>query len=133
MSLDELLVSGDELDAELLTTALKPFVRVERETLRVRPQAAWRTLGAKGKVVAFLLTKKGMRSLGLISEEACLPAQIIDETGIPKGSVHPTLKTLYEDRPQIVERDSQSRYHVPNWAVHDAVALLGKGARENGG
>lgn len=127
MSFEDLLVSADELDAELLSTALKPFVRIERETLRIRPQAAWRALTVKGKIVAFLLARKAMRALGLVKSESCLPGEIIRETGLPAGSVHPSLKVLYESRPQIVDRDSESRYWIPNWGIDEAISVIGGG------
>ena len=133
MGIEELMVSAKELDADLLVTTLKPFVRIEQETLKVRPQAGWRELSARGKVVAFLLTRKGMKASDLIEDELCPPVDIIRETDLPKGSVYPVLKELYESRPQIVERDDHSRYYIPNWAIHDAASILGaKGFGDDG-
>ena len=131
MTFDDLLVSGEELDRELLTKGLKPFIRIERETLAIRPLSPWRSLTTKQKVVTFLLARKGMRAHGLVEDESCLPAELIRGTGIPAGSVHPALKSLLEVRPQIVERDARSRYRIPNWAVGEAVQMIAKGNEDD--
>lgn len=131
--MEDLMVSGDELDAELLVTALSPILRIERETKRIRPLAPWRRLSAKGKIVATLLARKGLRARGLIDEEMTAPAEIIEQTGVPQGSVYPALKELFESRPQIVDKDARSRYYVPNWALGDAVQLLEEGGSRRGG
>jgi hypothetical protein len=126
MTFEDLLVSGEELDRQLLVKALAPYVRIEKETLSIRPLTPWRSLTAKAKIVAYLLTRKGMRAHGMTDDETCSPADVINATGIPSGSVHPALKSMFESRPQLVERDSRSRYWVPNWAVQDAVTMLTK-------
>ena len=124
MALEDLLVSGDELDKELVATVLRPLLRIDKETLTVRPQKAWRSTSNQEKIVAFLLARKAMRALSLLDEESAAPAEIIEQTGAPSGSVHPTLKAMYEARPQLVDKDDRSRYWVPAWALDAACELL---------
>jgi len=132
--LGDLLVSGAELDRQLVAGVLKPVLGIDKDSLRVRPGERWNDLSARAKILAFLLGRKAMIALGLsIPQEAVAPLQIIAETGIPKGTVAPKLKVLYESRPQLVDRDAQSRYWVPDWAVNNVCdiikAELTKGAR----
>lgn len=123
--LEELLVSGAELDRQLVAGVLKPVLGIDPKALRVRPAQRWNDLTARGKIVAYLLARRAMKALELqIDQEAVAPLQIVAETGIPKGTVHPQLKGLYEARPQLVDRDSESRYWVPDWAVNNACDVI---------
>lgn len=123
--LEDLLVSGAELDRQLVVGVLKPVVGIDPKARRVRPAARWKDLSARGKILAYLLARKAMKALELpIDAEAAPPLQIIGETGIPKGTVYPQLKGVYEARPQLVDRDSQSRYWIPDWAVEDACDVI---------
>ncbi len=127
MTLDDLLVSGEELDESLLRDALVPFIRIDQETLQIRPQAAFRALKANGRIVVYLLSRKGLRAMDRIEDERVSPAEIIGAIGSPSGSVYPALKGLYERRPQVVDKTADSRYWIPNWAIGDATAVIGVG------
>jgi hypothetical protein len=129
-ALDDIFVSGKELDAELLGTALKPLLRIDEDALQIRPLRAWRTLSAKGKIGAYLLARKAMVARGLLEDDRASPTEVIQNVGLPEGTVHPTLKRMYESRPQLLQRDSESKYSVPGWAVHDVVDLI---SSESGG
>lgn len=123
--LEDLLVSGAELDRQLVIGVLKPVLGIDPKAMRVRPAERWNDLSARGKILAYLLARKAMKALELpIEAEAALPLEIIGETGIPKGTVYPHLKGLYEARPQLVDRDSESRYWVPDWAVSNACDVI---------
>lgn len=129
--LKDLLVSGRELDEALVASVLKPVLRIDEETAGIRPQGGWRKASNEAKILSYLLARKAMTALGLeIGQEAASPREIIAATGLPRGSVHPTLKALYERRPQAVERDSASRYWVPNWAVDEACSIIGRSVGE---
>lgn len=125
-SLDDLFVETAELDRELIGTVLKPYLVIDRSTLAIRPQARWRTASNRARVIAYLMARKAMRAHGAITVEAerVLPGQIISATGLPRGSVYPTLKELYDARPQVVDKDSRSNYWVPDWAVQAACDML---------
>ena len=124
-SLEDLLVSGAELDRELVAGVLKPVLRIDKVSLRIRPAERWNGLTARARILAYLLARKAMIALGLdVQQEAVAPLQIVSETGTPKGTVAPTLKSLYESRPQLVERDTESRYFVPDWAVNNACDVI---------
>jgi hypothetical protein len=122
--LDELLVSGGELDQELVSTVLKPVLRIDKDSLGIRPQDAWRRLSARARIGAYLLARKAMAALGLLEDERCRPAEVIRNTGLPSGTVYPTLKDMFESRPQLVDKSADSRYSVPGWAVRELADLI---------
>jgi 3-oxoacyl-(acyl-carrier-protein) synthase len=119
---DDLFIKGQEVDRQLVGGILKPLLQIEQETCGIRPRQAWRRASNEVKLLAYLLARKAMVAHGLqLEREAAAPSEVIAATGIPSGSVHPTLKGLYESRPQLVDKDESRRYFVPSWAV-DAVS-----------
>jgi hypothetical protein len=124
--IEELFVNTDELDQELLVTVLKPYLMIDPKKLSIRPQAKWKGASNRTRIVAYLLARKAMQAHGLIeaTDEAVSNGSIISHTGIPAGSVHPTLKDLFEARPQIVDKDADGKYLVPTWAVANACEIL---------
>ncbi len=129
--LDDLLVSGKALDRARVTSALKPYVRLDQDAKAIRPHEGWAAASAKAKVLATLLAQKAMVVLDVIpaDQEPMTPVDIIKVTGVPRGTVAPTLKALYEARPQLVDKDKSARYTVPSWAVSEACSLLEGGAK----
>lgn len=127
-TLEELVVSGDELDQELVTTVLKPVLRIDRDKVGIRPQDAWRKLSARGRVGAYLLARKAMVALALLEDERCRPAEIIRATGLPRGTVYPVLKEMFESRPQLVDKAADSSYWIAGWAVRDVADLISREA-----
>ena len=118
---DDLLISSKEIDQELVAGVLKPLLRIDRDTRAIRPQAAWRQVSNDARILAYLLARKAMIALNLpLEREAATPSEVTAATGIPAGSVNPSLKGLYERRPQLVDKDEASRYLVPSWAVDNA-------------
>ncbi len=123
--LEELLVSGQELDQRLVAGVLTQLLRIDKDTCAIRPQQAWARASNDARILAYLLARKAMIALGLpLEREAAAPSEVIAETGIPKGSVHPGLIRLHQNRPQLVDRDDSSRYLVPGWAVDNACAYI---------
>lgn len=115
--LEDLLVSGVELDKELLASVLSPLVRIDREAVQPRFTPKWRDLDASGKIGVYLLARKAMAALGLLpSEEEATPyTQICKETGIKEGTVAPTLARLRDER--LVDQTAAKKYFVPNFAI----------------
>lgn len=122
-TLDELVVSGAELDRELVATILKPFVRIDGDTASIIPQDGWESLTVQRKVLVFLTARKAMRGLGLeIAREECSPMEIEAATGIRGGTLRPTLKRLADRR--VIDKRRSGGYYVPNWALQRVKAAL---------
>ena len=114
--LEELVVDAREIDRELVATFLKPYLRIDRSSCGIIPQAGWEAVPNEARVLLYLVARKAMRALDLpLAQEAASPLEIERATGIPGGSVRPALKRLLKGR--LVQRDLGVGYIVPNYAV----------------
>ena len=121
-TLEELIVSGGELDRELIASVLSGFVRLDGDSHTVRFLPAWDQLKNDDKVLVYLLARKGTFGLGWSEDEAISPGEVVHDTGLPGGSVRPGLGRLVAKR--LVVTTEGRRYQVPNWAVNQIKTLL---------
>jgi hypothetical protein len=132
--LEDLLVSGQDIDQELVAGILARILRIDKDSCTIRPQEGWRKISNEARILSYLLARKAMRALGMaVEREGAPPSEIIGATGIPQGSVYPSLKGLYERRPQMVDKDGSSRYFVPGWAVDVVCQYIQSQLQSQGG
>ena len=120
--LEELVVSGGELDRELIASVLSRFVRLDGDSRSVRFLPAWDQLKNDDKVLVYLIARKAMVALDWSEDEAVQPGEVVNDTGLPGGSVRPGLGRLVAKR--LVVAIEGQRYQVPNWAINQIRALL---------
>ena len=97
--LESLLVSGKEIDKKLVAEILSPYLRIDKETCDIRPLSSWNDLKANIKILLYLIARKAMVALGLpLPEERASATEIMQKTGMKKGTVNPALRNLFEDR-----------------------------------
>lgn len=114
--LDELFVSGKEVDQELVAKILAPFIRIDKDSCSIVPNERWLELNNELKIILFLVARKAMKLRDLpIDNEGALPAEIEKETGLKGGSVRPKLRGLFEDK--TINRTEDARYFVPNYSL----------------
>lgn len=114
--MDELFVSGKEVDQELIAEILAPFLRIDRDSCSIVPNERWLEMNNELKIILFLLAKKAMKLRDLpIDNEGALPTEIEKETGVKGGSLRPKLKQLLEQR--IISKADDGRYIVPNYSL----------------
>lgn len=115
-TLDELVVSGAELDKELLSTLLFPFVRLDKDDSSVRPTSRWKDLNQQQQILLYLLARKAMRALPDfdLDEEVAAPILIGEMTGAGK-SARGQLNSLLKKK--LVNRTASGKYCVPNYAL----------------
>ena len=124
--LENLLVSGKDLDRKLVAEILSPYLRIDKETCNIRPLSAWDNLKASIKIILYLLARKAMLALGLnLSEESASATEIMDNTGLKKGTVNPELRRLFQDR--VIEQTEKRRYFIPNYAIEKVKTIINKG------
>ena len=121
--LDELVVSGAELDKELLTTILTPFVRLDKDDASVRPTSRWKNLNQQQQILLYLLARKAMSALPNFSldEEAAAPILIGGMTGAgtsSRGQLNSLLKK------KLVNRTASAKYYVPNYALEEVREII---------
>lgn len=125
--LENLLVSGKELDRKLVAEILSPYLKIDKETCNIRPLSTWNDVKAYIKILLFLIARKAMKALGLdLPEEATSPAEVIRSTGLKSGTVHPGLRLLL-DHYRVVEQNADGKYYVPNHAIEKVKVMIREG------
>ena len=120
-TLEDLIVSGAELDRELVAQILVPFVRLDKDDASIRPIGEWLRLDAEGKILIYLLARKAMKALGFelpTDQEAAGPSEISEATGVKMGTVGPKVRDLLNRR-VLAQPAGTKQYLVPNHAVEE--------------
>jgi DNA-binding transcriptional ArsR family regulator len=126
--LERLLVDAVAIDRERIAAALEGRVGIDRTTSSVVVRPAFSGLSSAQKVLAYLLGRKVAALLEVAGEEAT-PGEISEQTGMPPGTVRPTLSQLKTER-LVTARGG--RYLVPGPAVDSAIGRLAEAATESG-
>lgn len=128
--LESLLVSGKEIDKKLVAEMLEPYIRIDRETCDIRPLSSWSDLKANIKVLLYLIARKAMVALGLpLPEERASATEIMQKTGMKKGTVNPALRDLFKDR--VLEQSEDRKYYVPNHAIEKVKTMINEASRQS--
>lgn len=120
--LESLLVDADAVDRAALAEGLRDIVRLDRNSGRLAFQARFGQLDAKRKILAVLLATKTRTLLGISQTDSLSASELIAETGLKDGTVHPTLKRLRESK--TVMQDNTGRYFVSNPQLQAAINEL---------
>jgi hypothetical protein len=124
--LEDLIVSGSDMDRELLGEILAPYVRLDKERCGVRPTEKWDELGTEEKILLYLVARKAMVALGFpIDNEEAAASEVINQTGLKAGTAYPTLRVLLQQR-LIDQPGKRSGYLVPNHALGKVKSILKK-------
>lgn len=126
--LENLLVSGKEVNRKLVAEILSPYLRIDKEACDIRPLNSWNDLRAHKKILLYLLARKAMIALGLsLPEENASPTEIMLSTGLKQGTVNPTLRVLLEDA--AVGQTKERKYYVPNFAIEKVKRMISETGR----
>ncbi len=120
--LESLIVSGEEVDKNLLVTVLADLVRVEKSTGEIRFIGVAPKLPKRIQILLFLLGRKAAKALDLIEEEAIAPSEMEVKLGVKGGPLRGQLFQLKNDR--LVQSEG-GKYRVPNYALEAVKELLG--------
>ncbi len=123
--LDDLFVDGKEIDKKLVAEILSPYVKIDKNTCEIRPLRPWNDAKAYIKILIYLLARKAMVAWGLNIEEAATNAQIINDTGIKRGTAHPAVRQLYSDK--ILEQTKEKKYYMPNYSIEKVKSMISQG------
>lgn len=121
--LEELVVSGEELDKKLVAEILAPYVRLDKDKCTIRPTEGWMQLSEEEKILVYLLARKAMIALNFeLTVEGATPTEVVQATGVKKGTAHPALRRLLDNR--FLEQSEDGRYSVPNYAIPRIKSML---------
>lgn len=113
--LDKLLATTEEINREMLADLLERWIRIDPETGSVIPMHGWHTLRPRPQIFLLLLGRKAAALKGVLQGEAAGPKAIAEATGLPKGTVNPTLRKLVSER--LLAQDKDGAYFVPPYAL----------------
>jgi hypothetical protein len=121
--LEGLLVDGKDLDKKLVAEILSPYLRIDQQTLDIRPQGTWDGLKAHLKILLYLLARKAIKALDLnLPEESASATEIMMKTGLKRGTVNPALRELFKDGTVI--QTKKKRYLIPNHAIERVKTII---------
>lgn len=122
--LEDLVVSGEELDQKLVAEILEPYLRLDKDKCGIRPTEGWLRLSEEQKILVYLLARKAMVALNFgLTAEGATASEVVQETGVKKGTAHPALrKLLLVDR--FLEQSQDGRYSVTNYAIPQIKSML---------
>ena len=123
--LDDLFVDGKEIDKKLVGEILSPYIKIDKNTCEIRPLTPWNDAKAYIKILIYLLARKAMVAWELNIEEAASNTEIISNTGLKKGTVHPAVRQLYDVK--TLEQTKEKKYYVPNHAVEKVKSMINQG------
>lgn len=119
--LSALVVDSETLARDEFARALTPYVRFTSSG-GLLPGPAFDRLSSEHRVLCVLLALQAMRLLGLRNSDEVTPAEIVEISGMPPGTVRPKLAALMKAR-WVGKRSG--RYSLPVHSAQRAIDLLG--------
>jgi hypothetical protein len=121
--LEDLIVSGEELDKKLVAEILAPYVQLDKDKCTIRPTEGWMRLSEGQKILVYLIARKAMIALSFnLLIEGATASEVVQDTGVKKGTAHPALRKLLGER--LLEQSKDNRYIVPNYAIPQIRSML---------
>jgi len=125
--LEKLVVSGAELDRELLATTLVDLAQIDKESGGIRFTRKAARLPKNLQILTYLMARKAAKALGFISEELISSKELTSELGMSGGSIRGQLSIFSKER--LVEGKA-GKYWIPNYAIERVKALLEQASKK---
>lgn len=123
--LEALLVSGAEVNRQLLAAILSHWVRIDRDTGEVIPSEGFERLRPRQRILVFLIASKAVAALNLRPSEGLSPTEVTTQSGMPSGTVKRELREMLAAR--LIAQDAEGRYFVPAFALERVKTVVGGG------
>lgn len=115
--LKQLFTDDNDINANELFDLLSPFIKINKSDKGIIFLDSATKHSLKNKIILFLLAKKVLFLLKEIETDRVRSTDIIKETGIPKGSVNPTLKLLKETKGSSLVTSDKDGYYITSYQV----------------
>jgi len=125
--LEKLVVSGIELDRELLATVLADLVRIDKDSGEIRLTQEGAKLPKKLQILTYLIGRKAAKALGLVSEEPISSKELTSKLAMSGGSLRGQLSIFSKER---LIASEKGKHWVPNYAIESVKGLLGQPIRK---
>ncbi|MEK7546938.1 MAG: hypothetical protein AAB536_02050 [Patescibacteria group bacterium] len=116
-ALKKLFTDENDVNASELFDILSPFIKINKTNKTIIFLDTAHSQPLKNKVIIFLLAKKALFLLKEVESDRVKPKNIIEETGIPKGSVLPTLKFLKEAKGGSLISSEKGEYYISSYQI----------------
>lgn len=108
--LENLLLDAQEVDRAKLAAALKGILGVDTKTGRVVPMPGFVKLTSRQKLLAYLLGRKVANLLGKLEIEPVSAKDVQADTRLPRGTVSPKLRELFDDK--LASQNAEGQYYI---------------------
>ncbi|HEX8066296.1 MAG TPA: hypothetical protein VF520_07205 [Thermoleophilaceae bacterium] len=124
-ALTTLLVDETEFARDEIAPALEPYVRLTRDGgLLLEP--GFDALPTELRVLCVLVALQALKMLGVRATNDVTPAELVEISGMPEGTVRPKLSALH--KAHRVSKDA-GRYSLPMHSARRAMAALAEARR----
>jgi hypothetical protein len=120
--LSELLLDSVQVDRTRLAKALKDLLGIDMNTGAIVPKPGFGKLGAREKLVAFLLGVKASSLLRTGDPESVPAKNIPQQLGLPEGTVRPRLRELLEQR--VISQSETGEYYIASHQIYGAIQQI---------
>lgn len=120
-ALDALFVQEADISNEVLRDLLVKYVQFSPEG-KIFTKAEFTGLPNKQKILVILLSKKVLK-LKISTAEETTGVDVINATGLTRGSVYPALRELQEKDRMVTSREG--KYWIPNYAINNVKQMFG--------
>jgi hypothetical protein len=115
--LKKLFTDESQVNSTELFELLSPFVKINKTDKSIIFLDKAHKQNLKNKIILFLLARKVLFVLGEIDSDRVQPKIIIDQTGIPRGSILPTLKVLREAKGGSLINSDKTGYYISTYQI----------------
>ena len=91
-TLDDLFSDSGPFDESAVIKAIHPFVTIQKSTNEIFFRES--SLTNEEKILVYGLAKKLLKTKGLITDDMITALEVHKKTGIKRGSIDPTFKSL---------------------------------------
>lgn len=120
--LSELLLDSVQVDRTRLARALKNLLGIDQNTGVVIPKPAFGKLGAREKLISFLLGIKASSLLEKGTPESVPAKDIPKQVGLPEGTVRPRLRELLNQR--VISQTEAGEYYISSDQLNTAIQQI---------
>lgn len=119
--LEKLLVNREELDREMLATALAGLVHIDKNNGEIVLTRKTTQFPKKMQLLVYLASRKAAKALNLVEKEETSSSAIQIALGMSGGTVRGQLSMLVKDR---LVKNNKGDYFLPNYSVDQVRALI---------
>lgn len=113
--LDKIFTTDKEVDLQALSDILFPYIKINSEDNSIFFTDLGNNLSVNNKLIIYLLARKALKLKNRIEIEGVSPIEILNDTHLKDGSVHPGLKKLKDKGLATVK---EGKYFIPSYQLN---------------